>query len=190
MYFDSPATKHLPKTPSTATPVTPGSHGQLMKLRILIHLAETQGAGWMISAKSLRLTRWRSSGAFTTILSPLVSFPARPTTTFSKYVNMPCARRLTVGWNHASMGGHGKQERRQVGHPSAKGQEQGCHRQDVALHGERACDSPKRTHYSLQMLAAIGETFETPLPKEGDDSPVPVQSDLVTGVIVSARPGL
>ena len=40
------------------------------------------------------------------------------------------------------------------------------------------------------MLAAIGETFETPLPKDGNDQPVPEQSDLVTGVIVSARPGL
>lgn len=37
------------------------------------------------------------------------------------------------------------------------------------------------------MLAAIGETFETPA-KEGDETPVPTQSDLVTGVIVSARP--
>lgn len=38
------------------------------------------------------------------------------------------------------------------------------------------------------MLAAIGETFETPLPKEGEETPVPAESDLVTGVIVSARP--
>jgi hypothetical protein len=42
----------------------------------------------------------------------------------------------------------------------------------------------------VQMLAAIGETFETPLPKDGQDAPVPAKSDLVTGVIVSARPGL
>lgn len=36
-----------------------------------------------------------------------------------------------------------------------------------------------------QMLAAIGETFESGL----DGSP-PERSDLVTGVIVSCRPGL
>jgi translation initiation factor 4E len=40
------------------------------------------------------------------------------------------------------------------------------------------------------MLAAIGETFETPLAKEGEEAPAPLQSDLVTGVICSARPGL
>ena len=40
------------------------------------------------------------------------------------------------------------------------------------------------------MLAAIGETFETPLAKEGEEQPVPANSDLVTGVIFSARPGL
>lgn len=41
------------------------------------------------------------------------------------------------------------------------------------------------------MLAAIGETFETPLPT-GDDKEEapPAQSDLVTGVIVSSRPNL
>lgn len=56
-----------------------------------------------------------------------------------------------------------------------------------------------RTAYSVfpliflytQMLAAIGETFETPL-AGGDekDAQAPSQSDLVTGVIVSSRPGL
>ncbi|EIW65449.1 hypothetical protein TREMEDRAFT_36289 [Tremella mesenterica DSM 1558] len=39
------------------------------------------------------------------------------------------------------------------------------------------------------MLAAIGETFETPLPTPDNKSPAPKASDLVTGVIVSARPG-
>ncbi|KAK8850657.1 hypothetical protein IAR55_004577 [Kwoniella newhampshirensis] len=39
------------------------------------------------------------------------------------------------------------------------------------------------------MLAAIGETFETPIPGADDkEPPVPKQSDLVTGVIVSSRP--
>ncbi|WWD20831.1 hypothetical protein CI109_105308 [Kwoniella shandongensis] len=39
------------------------------------------------------------------------------------------------------------------------------------------------------MLAAIGETFETPIPNADDtEAPVPKQSDLVTGVIVSSRP--
>jgi translation initiation factor 4E len=40
------------------------------------------------------------------------------------------------------------------------------------------------------MLASVGETFETPLPSEENKNPVPVESDLVTGVIVSSRPGL
>ena len=45
--------------------------------------------------------------------------------------------------------------------------------------------------YLSQMLAAIGETFETLLPgAEEKEAPPPSQSDLVTGVIVSSRPGL
>ena len=40
------------------------------------------------------------------------------------------------------------------------------------------------------MLAAIGETFETPLSGKENEAPAPSQSDLVTGVIVSARPSL
>ncbi|KAL7420857.1 eukaryotic translation initiation factor 4E [Cryptotrichosporon argae] len=39
------------------------------------------------------------------------------------------------------------------------------------------------------MLAAIGETFETPLPGAEEKATPPVVSDLVTGVIVSTRPG-
>lgn len=38
------------------------------------------------------------------------------------------------------------------------------------------------------MLAAIGETFETPLSAPGEPAKPPVQTDLVTGVICSARP--
>jgi hypothetical protein len=41
-----------------------------------------------------------------------------------------------------------------------------------------------------QMLAAIGETFETPLAAPGEKPAAPEASDLVTGVIVSSRPGL
>jgi hypothetical protein len=40
------------------------------------------------------------------------------------------------------------------------------------------------------MLAAIGETFETPIGDGEKAVPTPDHSDLVTGVIVSARPGL
>ena len=41
------------------------------------------------------------------------------------------------------------------------------------------------------MLAAIGETFEPPLPStEKKEPPALSGSDLVTGVIVSARPAL
>jgi translation initiation factor 4E len=40
------------------------------------------------------------------------------------------------------------------------------------------------------MLAAIGETFETPFPAPGEKVTPPESSDLVTGVIVSSRPGL
>lgn len=39
------------------------------------------------------------------------------------------------------------------------------------------------------MLAAIGETFETPLPTDPATPEVPLQSDLVTGIIMSVRPG-
>lgn len=42
------------------------------------------------------------------------------------------------------------------------------------------------------MLAAIGETFETPLPSvSGEETPAssnPLSSDLITGVILSTRP--
>ena len=52
----------------------------------------------------------------------------------------------------------------------------------LRLHGHGSTDR--------QMLAAIGETFETPLPTGDDKNPMPAQSDLVTGVICSARPML
>lgn len=41
-----------------------------------------------------------------------------------------------------------------------------------------------------QMLAAIGETFESPLTAPGEKAVAPAQSDLVTGVLVAARANL
>jgi hypothetical protein len=40
------------------------------------------------------------------------------------------------------------------------------------------------------MLAAIGETFETPQTAAGEKAAAPEKSDLVTGVLVAARANL
>lgn len=37
------------------------------------------------------------------------------------------------------------------------------------------------------MLAAIGETFESPMPGAEDSGPLPSTSDIITGVILSTR---
>lgn len=81
--------------------------------------------------------------------------------------------------------------------PAAQGEDQGHDRPDVVVHGEfpaiinnaeKRLQRPRLTVIGTpQMLAAIGETYETDAGSKDMGEP---SDDLVTGVIVNVRPAL
>ncbi|KAK1923172.1 putative cap binding protein [Papiliotrema laurentii] len=145
LYFDSPASKLLPKTPSS-TPATPQiAHG-----------------GWMEDIR--KVVAFDSVEEFWGLYNNIVppsQLPGKANYYLFKDGIMPA-------WEDPA-NKHGGKWAIQVPRDKTK--------------------SVIDKMWLYTMLAAIGETFETPLPKDGQDAPVPAKSDLVTGVIVSARPG-
>lgn len=145
LYFDSPQSKMLPKTPAS----TPGQPG-------------IASGGWMddirkiVSFKSVE-EFW---GLYNNIVPPS-QLPNKANYYMFKDGIMPA-------WEDAQNKNGGK----------------------WAIQVPR--DKSKNIidkMWLYTMLAAIGETFETPQTKEGEKPQAPAQSDLVTGVICSARPG-
>ncbi|WWC72712.1 uncharacterized protein I206_106676 [Kwoniella pini CBS 10737] len=145
LFFDSPQSKLLPKTPSS-TPATP----------------QGGGGGWMEDIR--KVVAFDSVeefwGLYNNIIPPS-QLPGKANYYLFKDGIMPA-------WEDPKNKNGGKWSI-QVPKEKSKG----------------AIDKM----WLYTMLAAIGETFETPLPGPDDkEAPAPSQSDLVTGVIVSSRP--
>ncbi|KAK4685735.1 translation initiation factor 4E, partial [Tremellales sp. Uapishka_1] len=145
LYFDSPASKHLPKTPGS-TPATPGvAHG-----------------GWMDDIR--KVVTFDSVeefwGTYNNIVPPS-QLPQKANYYLFKDGIMPA-------WEDVANKEGGKWS---IQLPRDK--------------NKAVIDNM----WLYTMLASIGETFETPLPSADEKAEsVPMQSDLVTGVIVSSRP--
>ncbi|TXT10735.1 hypothetical protein VHUM_02240 [Vanrija humicola] len=140
LYFDSPQSKALPKTPQTSL-TAPGGHsgGWLDDIRKVIEFDSVEEF-------------W---GVYHNIVSPS-QLPGKANYYLFKNGIIPA-------WEDPQNKNGGK----------------------WAIQVPR--DKSKATidkAWLYTMLAAIGETFETPL-----DGSVPENSDLVTGVLVSSRPG-
>ncbi|WRT70841.1 uncharacterized protein IL334_007840 [Kwoniella shivajii] len=145
LFFDSPQSKLLPKTPSS-TPATPqGTHGGWMEDIRKVVAFDSVEEFW---------------GLYNNIIPPS-QLPGKANYYLFKDGIMPA-------WEDPKNKMGGKWSI-QVPKEKSKG----------------AIDKM----WLYTMLAAIGETFETPLAKPDDkEAPAPTQSDLVTGVIVSSRP--
>jgi len=145
LFFDSPQSKMLPKTPSS-TPATPQiAHG-----------------GWMEDIR--RVVDFQSVeefwGTYHSIVPPS-QLPTKANYYLFKDGIMPA-------WEDPANKDGGKWSI-QVPRDKTKA----------------AIDKM----WIYTMLTAIGETFETPLPTKDDKAPLPTNSGLVTGVILSPRPG-
>ncbi|ORY28030.1 translation initiation factor eIF 4e-like domain-containing protein [Naematelia encephala] len=145
LYFDSPQSKLLPKTPSS-TPATPQvAHG-----------------GWMDDIR--KVVSFDSVEEFWGLYNNIVppsQLPGKANYYLFKDGIMPA-------WEDPANKNGGKWA--------------------IQLPREKSKAAIDKM-WLYTMLAAIGETFETPLPsKDGKETPVPLESDLVTGVIVSSRP--
>ncbi|OCF35893.1 translation initiation factor 4E [Kwoniella heveanensis BCC8398] len=145
LFFDSPQSKLLPKTPSS-TPATPQvAHGGWMEDIRKVVAFDSVEEFW---------------GLYNNIIPPS-QLPGKANYYLFKDGIMPA-------WEDPKNKNGGKWSI-QVPKEKSKG----------------AIDKM----WLYTMLAAIGETFETPLPSPDDkEPPTPTQSDLVTGVIVSSRP--
>ncbi|WVN89791.1 uncharacterized protein L203_105021 [Cryptococcus depauperatus CBS 7841] len=144
LYFDSPQSKHLPKTPQS-TPATPsGSHSWMDDIRKVVSFDSVEEF-------------W---GLYNNIIPPS-QLPGRANYYLFKNGIIPA-------WEDSQNKNGGKWSIQ------------------VPKKNETKVAIDKMWLYT--MLAAIGETFETPTSDESGNAPSPTQSDLITGVIVSPRP--
>jgi len=143
LYFDSPQSKLLPKTPSSA-PGTPGvAHGGWMEdIRKVVEFSSVEEF-------------W---GTYNNIVAPS-QLPIKANYYLFKDGIMPA-------WEDPENKNGGKWSV-QVPKDKSRG----------------VIDKM----WLYTMLAAIGETYETPLPTKEEPNPVPKDSNLVTGVLMSCR---
>ncbi|GFZ51359.1 hypothetical protein JCM24511_09120 [Saitozyma sp. JCM 24511] len=145
LFFDSPQSKGLPKTPATSLPPSSIAHG-----------------GWMEDIR--KVVSFDSVEEFWGLYNNVVppsQLPGKANYYLFKDGIMPA-------WEDPQNKNGGK----------------------WAIQLPRDKSKPVIDQMWLYtMLAAIGETFETPLAAPGEKPAAPEASDLVTGVIVSSRPG-
>ncbi|WVO19926.1 hypothetical protein I312_102003 [Cryptococcus bacillisporus CA1280] len=143
LYFDSPQSKSLPKTPQTTPAMPQGSHGWMADIRKVVSFDSVEEF-------------W---GLYNNIIPPS-QLPGKANYYLFKNGIIPA-------WEDPQNKNGGKWSIQVPKNSESKG-------------------SIDRM-WLYTMLAAIGETFETPS-TDSENAPSPTQSDLITGVIVSPRP--